>query len=167
MSDITVRSAHYDELERIGQISVEAYVADGLLDSDGIYEQYLRDAASRFEQAELLVAVDDGGTLLGSVTVARSGTAFAQVAREGELEFRMLATSLAARGRGIGALLTRAVADRARALGCGRVVLYVVDTNTRAIGLYRKLGFQRLAERDWQPHPSVRLVAFGLDLEPP
>lgn len=167
MSDIAIRPARHDEIDAIGQLSVDAYVANGLLDSDGVYERYLRDAASRFEQAELLVAIDADDILLGSVTIARHGAPFAQVAHPGELEFRMLVTSGEARGRGIGELLTRSVIDRARELGCRRVVLCVVDSNARAIALYQRLGFWRLPERDWQPHPSVRLIAFGLDLQPP
>lgn len=167
MSEISVRLVRWHELERIGEIVVDAYVADDLLDEDRVYETVLRDSAGRFERAELLVAVDDDEALLGSVTVARHGTPYAQVAHEGELEFRMLAAAVAARGRGIGELLTRAVIDRGRELGCRRVVLCVDDVNVRAIRLYRALGFQRMPERDWQPHPSVRLIVFGLDLEPP
>lgn len=166
MSEVSVRLARWDELERIGEIVFDAYVADGLLDEDRVYAKVLRDSASRFERAELLVAVDDDDTVLGSVTVAPHGTPYAQVAHEGEVEFRMLAAAVAARGRGIGELLTRAVIDSGREQGYRRVVLCVADANVRAIRLYRALGFERLPERDWQPHPSVRLAAFGLELEP-
>ncbi len=103
--------------------------------------------------------------MLGTVTVAPHWTPLAQIARDGEMEFRMLSTSVAARGRGVGELLIRAVVDRARELACHRVVLCVVDGNAKAIRLYRRLGFVRLPERDWQPVPDVQLIAFGLDVE--
>ncbi|GAA5109217.1 GNAT family N-acetyltransferase [Haloechinothrix salitolerans] len=163
-ADISVRSARRDEVEATAEIAVAAYRAEGLLDDDSHYEPVLRDAASRYEQAELLVAVDGDDTILGTVTVAPSGTPMSQIARDGELEFRMLSTSVAARGRGVGELLTRAVIDRARELGCHRVVLCVIDENAKAIRLYHRLGFVRLPERDWQPAPGVQLVAFGLDV---
>lgn len=165
MSEVTVRLARPHEVGRAGEIAAEAYLAEGLLDDAGDYETHLRDAADRAERAELLVAVDDSGIVLGSVTVARSGTPYARIARDGELEFRMLASAPSVRGRGIGELLTRAVLDRSRELGCARVVLGVADNNARAIRLYERLGFQRLPERDWSPVPGVRLHGFALELE--
>lgn len=162
MSEISVRPARPDEVGQAGEIAVAAYLADGLLDNADDYESHLRDAADRAANAELLVAVDDDGTVLGSVTVARYGTKYAQIARADELEFRMLATAVPARGRGVGELLTRAVLNRARELGCRRVVLCLVDANIKARRLYERLGFTRLPERDWSPVPGLRLLAFGL-----
>lgn len=160
--EVTVRPARADEVAATAEIALAVYRAEGLLDDDSGYEATVRDAATRYEQAELLVAVDDTDTVLGSVTVAVSGTPMAQIARHGELEFRMLSRSTAARGRGVGELLTRAVIERAHELGRTRVVLCVIDQNAHAIRLYRKLGFARLPERDWQPAPGVQLIAFGL-----
>lgn len=85
MSEVSVGLARWGELDRIGEIVLDAYVADDLLDEDRVYEAVLRDSAGRFEHAELLVAVDDDETVLGSITIARHGTAYAQVAHEGEL----------------------------------------------------------------------------------
>ncbi|MGH3518958.1 MAG: GNAT family N-acetyltransferase [Haloechinothrix sp.] len=164
MSEISVRIARPNEIERAGEIVAEAYLADGLLANAGDYEDHLRDAGDRAANAELLVAVDSDGTVLGSVTVAPHGTKYAEVARQGELEFRMLATAVAAQGRGVGELLTRAVLGRARELGCQRVVLCLMESNVRAQRLYGRLGFTRLPERDWRPHPGLRLLAFGVEL---
>ncbi|MPY77028.1 MAG: GNAT family N-acetyltransferase [Actinophytocola sp.] len=164
-AEITIRPARRDEVDTTAEVTIDAYRAEGLLDDDSHYVATLRDAMTRYEQAELLVAVDGDDTMLGTVTVAPSGTPLSQIARDGELEFRMLSTSVAARGRGVGELLTRAVIDRARELGCGRVVLCVVDKNAKAIRLYDRLGFTRLPERDWQPAPGVQLIAFGVDTD--
>ena len=30
--------------------------------------------------------------------------------------------------------------------------------------IYQRHGFQRLSERDWEPHPGIRLIAFRKDL---
>jgi ribosomal protein S18 acetylase RimI-like enzyme len=43
-----------------------------------------------------------------------------------------------ARGRGIGAAITVAMLNRAKAAGCGRAVLH---SSERAVGLYRRAGF--------------------------
>lgn len=160
---VTVRPARDDELERAGELTAAAYLADGFVRPDGPYLAVLADARSRAQQAELLVAVDDRDRLLGTVTVSEPGTAYAEVSRPGELEFRMLGVDPAARGRGIGELLTRAVIDRARRRGDHRVVLCSAEAMHAAHRLYRRLGFSRLPERDWSPAPGLQLLAFGKD----
>ncbi len=148
----------------MGDLTVQAYVADGGLSAGDPYAEHLRDAASRAREAELLVAVGPG--LLGTVTVCEPGTPWAEVSLPGELEFRMLAVAPAARGRGVGELLTRAVLDRAVAAAVHRVVLCSSDHMHAAHRLYRRLGFSRIPERDWSPSPAVSLLAFALDLRP-
>lgn len=164
MSEVTVRPARPEEFELIGELSVQAYVGGGVIPHDHTYVPHLRNVARRAEGAELLVAVDGEDAVLGTVTVARPGSPAAEIARAGELEFRMLATAPGARGRGIGELLTRAVIDRARELGLACVVLSVADDNARAARLYQRLGFQREPERDWAPVPDVWLLVMALDL---
>lgn len=162
MSEFTIRSARPAELERVGGLTVRAYRASGLLDFDYDYSRELADTTRRAELAELLVAVDADGTLLGTVTIAQPGTEFAEVAGPGDLEFRMLATDPQARGRGVGEALTRAVVDRARELGRTRVVLCSRDVMTTAHRLYTRLGFTRIPEHDWVPVPGVVLWAFAM-----
>lgn len=162
--DVVVRPARQDELTEIGAITVAAYEADGLLVADPEYVHELSDAARRAEQAELLVAITAEGEVLGSVTVTPPGSAFAEISRDGELEFRMLSTAPAARGRGVGEALAKAVVGRARELGARRVVLCSLESMTTAHRLYTRLGFARIPDRDWQPAPGFWLRAFGLDL---
>ena len=164
MADLIIRPAEESDLPAIGALTVEAYRVDGFLEGTGGYAAHLADAAARFRDAALLVAVDDAGTLLGSVTVVLPGTPFAEISRPGELEFRMLAVSQAARGRGVGEALVRAVMDRARAAGIGRVVLSSSEKMRAAHRLYQRLGFTRLPERDWEPIPGVSLVAYECEV---
>lgn len=164
MSEITIRAARPEEFELIGEMSVQAYVGGGVIPHDHVYVPHLRDVARRVDGAELLVAVDGDDVVLGTVTIGQHGSRAAEIARKDELEFRMLATSPAARGRGVGELLTRAVLDRARELGLPRVVLSVADDNARAARLYERLGFQREPERDWAPVPDVWLLVMGIDV---
>lgn len=251
MADLHIRPAREADLAVVGELTLAAYRDDGLLDSES-YGEVLRDAESRYREAELLVAVaaddtggmdgsgetggagetvgadqagqtggvsqaggagqaggtggsggmggsgdtsrtgeaggsgevgglsgsgrtgDAGGTgspggpgstggpgeVLGTVTVVLPGTPYSEVSAPGEIEFRMLAVSRSARGRGVGEALVRAVFDRARAVGASRVVLSSSTHMLAAHRLYERLGFVRQPERDWSPLPGVELVAY-------
>jgi ribosomal protein S18 acetylase RimI-like enzyme len=163
MSDVTVRPARPSEFERAGEVSVAAYAADGPLDDR--YRRALADAATRAREADLLVAVNADGGVVGTVTVCLPGTPWAEISRPGELEFRVLAVDPAARGRGVGSALAEAVIQRARELGATRVVLSSDVGMHTAQRIYTRLGFSRLPDRDWSPRPGVDLIAFGLDLD--
>ncbi|WP_461122251.1 GNAT family N-acetyltransferase [Saccharothrix stipae] len=166
MADIVVRPAREDEWAAAGAITVAAYRADRHIDSHtGGYADTLVDTRTRAREAELLVAVDVEKTVLGTVTVVRPGTPYAEVSRDGEVEFRMLAVSPSARGRGVGEALVRAVIVRARELGARRLVMSSSEHMTTAHRLYQRLGFQRLPERDWRPVPGVDVTALGFSLE--
>ncbi|WP_037367185.1 GNAT family N-acetyltransferase [Amycolatopsis orientalis] len=160
MSEIEIRPARREEFDAVGEVTVEAYRVEGFFEVDAAYEAKLRDAAGRAEHAELLVAVDPGGEVLGSVAIVQPGSELAEISRPGELEFRMLAVAEAARGRGIGESLTQAVLDRGRELGVDRVVMSSLDVMRKAHRLYERMGFRRLPERDWHPHPGVNLIAY-------
>ncbi|MBB3052370.1 ribosomal protein S18 acetylase RimI-like enzyme [Prauserella isguenensis] len=164
MSEVRVRTAKPGEYDAIGELTVEAYTAGGHLADDVGYDASLRDVAGRAVTAEVLVAVDGDDVVLGSVTVAEAGTPKAEVARAGELEFRMLAVSPHAQGRGVGEVLTRAVVDLARERRIVRVVLSSRDRMTAAHRLYERLGFTRAPELDWEPHPGIPLWGFAMDV---
>jgi ribosomal protein S18 acetylase RimI-like enzyme len=166
MADLIIRPATEADLPAVGSVTVEAYRAEGFVGDHDDYATLLADAASRFRDAELLVAQDESGTVLGSVTVVRPGTPYAEVSRPGELEFRMLAVTAAARGRGVGETLVRAVIDKARETGATHVVLSSSEKMLAAHRLYERLGFTRLPERDWSPLPGVdlRAYAYGIPL---
>ncbi|MEU5261323.1 GNAT family N-acetyltransferase [Amycolatopsis sp. NPDC021455] len=164
MSDVEIRPPRPEEYAAAGEVTVRAYAVDGHLVAGIGYDVELRDVARRVRQAEVLVAVDETGEVLGTVTVVRPESDYAEVSRPGELEFRMLAVAPSARGRGIGEALTRAVLDRARALGAHRVVLSSQEGMRSAHRLYERLGFTRLAERDWQVLPHVTLIAYQIDV---
>ncbi|WP_455356008.1 GNAT family N-acetyltransferase [Streptomyces sp. SYSU K217416] len=164
--DITIREARPEEYEELGEITAQAYLGDGLLDfgEDDDYLHVLRNVARRARDAEVLVAVREG-KLLGSVTFAPPGSAWADIAREGETEFRMLAVARAGRGRGAGEALVRACIERARAIdGVGRLVLSTTPAMRGAHRIYERLGFVRTPERDWEPIPDLPLLTYELEL---
>jgi ribosomal protein S18 acetylase RimI-like enzyme len=165
MTTLTIRHAWPEELDAVGELTLRAFVDGGHIHPEDVhYAPVLRDAADRVQKAELLVAVE-GDKVLGSVTLARHGGTYADLARPGELEFRMLATAPEASGRGVGRSLVQAVVDRAHEDGCVRVVMCSQESMTIAHRLYRTLGFHRLPDRDWEPVPGLHLLTFGLELE--
>ncbi|QUH04606.1 GNAT family N-acetyltransferase [Saccharopolyspora erythraea] len=162
-STITVRPVGPDDFEAVADLTARAYVDGGHLSADDGYVRRLRDVADRARRAELLVAVE-GGRVLGSVTLARGEGDYANIARRGEMEFRMLAVAPEASGRGVGRALVRAVVDRARVEGHERVVLTSQASMTVAHGLYERFGFRRAPDRDWEPEPGLHLMAYVLEL---
>ena len=115
----------------------------------------LLDAESRADDAELLVAVNDGDDIIGTVTVCRPGNDLADIARPGEIEVRMLAVADHFAHQGVGSLLMEHVHERARNEHFEAVVLSVIATNTAAIRFYRRLGYRPEPERDWLPRADM------------
>ena len=158
---LVVRPARPDELDEVGRLTVEVYVAGGHAKPAGTYAAELADAAWRARNAELLVAIDASGKVLGTITVCVPGSPVANMSRPGELEFRMLAVARGARRRGVGEALVKFVLRRAAAIGAHSVVLCSAQGMHAAHRLYARLGFCRLPERDWEPVPGMTLLAFG------
>jgi ribosomal protein S18 acetylase RimI-like enzyme len=158
-----VRPARPDELEAVGLLTLEAYAADSGMTAEHPYAATLLDAGARARDAVLLVAEEDGA-LLGTVTFVRPGTPFAEIGGPGEAEVRTLAVAPAARGRGVGRLLSDECVRRARDEGCAAVVLSSASWMAAAHRLYQRMGFVRTPELDWRPRPDIDLITFRLDL---
>ncbi len=150
----------------MARLTVAAYETDGQLKSETGYADVLADVAGRAAHGEILVATDpDTGELLGAVTFVRPGSRYAELCGPGEAEFRMLAVDPAAQGRGAGAALVEACVARATELGCTALVICVRDGYAEAAHrLYRRRGFVRVPEQDWEPFPGVALLALRLSL---
>jgi ribosomal protein S18 acetylase RimI-like enzyme len=160
---IEIRLARPEELEQVGDLTAAVYVAAGFISPGGAYLRRLRDAASRAREAELVVAVHDGQPT-GTVTYCRHGSAWAQLTVPGEAEFRMLAVVPASRGLGLGEALVRHCVRRAQEDGCTMLRLSTEPVMHAAHRIYRRLGFTRTPERDWQPLPDLELLTYALEL---
>lgn len=156
---LEVRLARPEELDAVGELTVRAYSAFTLGPTDP-YVAVLRDAAARAAGGELWVAVD-GERLLGNVTSCPPGSAYREVARDDEGEFRMLAVDPEARGAGAGSALAHHCEERARAHGARGMALSTLAAMGDAHRIYRRLGYDRDPARDWSPLPGVDLLAFS------
>ena len=161
-SPVTVSPASPADHERIGELTAGVYTAEGHA-SPGYAEQ-LADVAGRADRAQLLVARDADGQVVGSVALVLAGD-FGEITESpDEAAFRMLVVDPAARGLGVGELLVRSCLDRARAAGRRRMVLSTAPGMTAAHRLYERMGFTRLPERDWSPAPGIDLRVYALEL---
>ncbi len=145
---VTVRVVEPEDLEPVGRLPVHAYLADDLLSPDDDYLDELRDAARRADEATVLVAVA-GDRIVGTITLAPAGSAYAEIARPGEFELRMLAVDPEVRGRRIGEMLMRAAIERGIGWGAHAVVLSTLPSMTSAQRMYERMGLRRTPDRDW------------------
>ncbi|HEY6696740.1 MAG TPA: GNAT family N-acetyltransferase [Acidimicrobiales bacterium] len=161
-----IRPVRPDEHQALGDLTFAAYAAiDPAVVEEADYVGELRDVAGRVADAEVLVAVDDAGMVLGGVTyVPGPDSPWAEFSEPQGAGIRMLAVAPASQGRGVGAALSRACVDRARATGRSQIVLHSTDRMTAAHRLYERLGFARDASLDWEPVPGFWLRGFRLRL---
>jgi GNAT superfamily N-acetyltransferase len=97
---------------------------------------------SRLENAATYVAVDDDGTLSGSVTGIDDRH------ESGGREVVAMWVAPESRGRGVGEALIGAVVEWARELDAPAIALWVADGNDRARRLYERVGFRDTGQRD-------------------
>jgi GNAT superfamily N-acetyltransferase len=166
---VEIRSVRPDEHERLGEITAVAYRAINPAHADADlddYEAELRDVAGRAAGADVLVAVDGDGAVLGGVTyVGDRSSPFAEFDEPEAAGIRMLAVAPAAQGRGVGEALTRACIDRAVAAGRAQMILHSTDWMTTAHRIYERLGFRRDPSLDQHVDGEFWLRAFRLRLD--
>lgn len=163
---ILIRPAVPADYDAVARITRDAYLAAGYFaDADHPYMLQIQDVAARAAQATVWVA-ERAGRVVGSVTLAVAGEPFADIALADELEFRMLVVDPAVQRSGAGRAMVDAIIAHAKALdGINAVALTTGLTWESAHGLYRKIGFQRVPERDWfVPDTDIKLLVYRLDV---
>jgi ribosomal protein S18 acetylase RimI-like enzyme len=157
-----IRPATPADFPAIAALTVAAYRGDGQTQPEHPYEKSLADVATRAGAGELFVFERDG--VEGAVLFVMPGSRYAELSTDGEAEFRMLAVSPHAQGRGVGEALVRACLERAREQGCESVVISVNSISQPAQRLYARLGFVREPGLDWTPIPGVHLLGMRCNL---
>jgi GNAT superfamily N-acetyltransferase len=165
-STLLIRPATESDYPHIARITVDSYLHAGHFENpDHEYLQFVQQVAARHAAAEILVAERDG-VVIGSVTLVREGTEYADIARSGELEFRMLVVDPVVQRSGAGRALLNAVIDRARDIeGVHTVSLTTGGHWAAARALYETDGFVHAPERDWfVPDTEIVLVVYTFEL---
>lgn len=158
-ASLTVRLATAADVSEVAAITVQAYLEEGYVSAEDAYIEQLRDAASRLVEAELWVA-ELAGAVAGAVAFCPPGSAYRELAVEGEGEFRMLAVSPASRGQGVARALVQRCLDRCVELDLTDLVLCSMPEMTPAHALYTSLGFVRDPALDWVVSTGVTLIGF-------
>jgi GNAT superfamily N-acetyltransferase len=118
------------------------------------YQQDIRDTITQDDQAERIVAEQDG-VVVGSVILYPAGTVFhlsdEQAVTLQHPEIRLLAVAPAYRRRGIGVALVEACIERARQVGVEAITLHTIEFMQVAMRMYERMGFVRAPELDFRP----------------
>lgn len=164
---LEIRRIRPEEHDLVGELIVEGYAHNGYLTMpDGSYDQeyaaMLAASAERDAGAELWLAVESD-QILGCVTWCPVGSPYRELAvNDSQGEFRGLAVSPAARGRGAGRALVGHCLDLAGEEGLSEVVLCSLPEMTTAHRLYESFGFIRRPDLDWSPFEGVTLWGFSI-----
>ncbi|MGH3651855.1 GNAT family N-acetyltransferase [Glutamicibacter sp.] len=166
--ELTVERATPADYQCVGELTAESYFAAGHFSSpEDEYLNFVRKVAQRAAQSEIYV-VRRAGVIIGSMTLIRAGSDYADIARADELEIRMLSVDPAAQRSGVGRTMVVAAIERARLLpGINAVSLTTGSSWVSARSLYESLGFVHYPERDWVvPDTDIELVVYAYSLRP-
>jgi GNAT superfamily N-acetyltransferase len=105
---VTLRLAAPSDFPEVRRITQDAYLQAGHFTADHPYMSVLEDVEHRAEHAQVWVA-EAAGKVVAAVTLTFAGQPYSEIARDGELEFRMLAVDPAHQGGGVGRAVVRGV----------------------------------------------------------
>jgi len=164
-----IRLIQDDEIAEVSALIVDSYTS--AYEINDRYREELGQVAERVATQQVWVARDaQNDELLGTVSTPLPGELLNDYPQPGDMDLRLLATSQAARGRGVGKALVDHCAALARERGATRLVLHTNAEMDLAIALYQRMGFSRLTdiENDFPYPPAVwyPVQVYGLALSP-
>lgn len=114
---------------------------------------------------ELLVAVSTDGQLAGAVVyfgdMQHYGSGGIATKEKNAAGFRLLAVSNAARGQGVGKMLTNACIDKTKEKQRSQLIIHTTKAMQTAWKMYEGLGFKRSEDLDFM---QGELPVFGFRL---
>jgi hypothetical protein len=108
---VTLRRAAPTDYPEVRRITREAYLRAGHFAADHPYTSVLEDVEHHAEHAEVWVA-EAAGRMVAAVTLTFAGQPYSEIAKDGELEFRMLAVDLRIRAAMLGPATARHRGDQ-------------------------------------------------------
>jgi ribosomal protein S18 acetylase RimI-like enzyme len=159
---VSVREATATEFAAVDALARAVYVEEGYTAAEHV--EVVLGAAERSRDARVLVACDESGTMLGTVTLVLDDGPARRMSFAGEAEIRLLAVSKDARGRGAGSELVRECLSRARARGRARCVLCTQPSMAAAHRIYERAGFMRDPSRDFTTPAGAEMLVYVIDL---
>ena len=166
--DIRVRDARDDERAAVSDLTLRAYAEYGAAMTPSAWtalDGAVHAALDSDAEMHRIVA-ECGGGLVGSVLLfPAAADAYGDLtSRMRWPEVRLLAVPPEARGLGVGRVLMDECVRRARAMGAAELGLHTSASMRAAISLYRRMGFERAPEFDFQPPGAELVEAYRLHL---
>lgn len=166
-----VRNARPEEFQIVGQLMVRVYSQLEGFPNEAQQPEYFQMLANIGEwsakpETELLVAVLHDKNIHGAVVYFNDmkfyGSGGTATQEKNSAGFRLLAVEPAARGRGVGKLLTNACIKKAAVNQRDKVVIHTTKAMQTAWKMYEKRGFQRSEDLDFM---QGELPVFGFRLQ--
>lgn len=166
---VFVRDATEADRPAIGEVTKAAYAEYAEVMAPSAWEGLraaVERALAREDGAERIVA-EAGGQIVGSVLLYPGGMdAYGGAVKPAPWpEVRLLAVSPSARGRGVGKVLMDECIRRARAAGATEIGVHTSASMAVAIEMYRRMGFRRQPDYDFQPPGAELVEAYSLALD--
>ena len=153
---ITLRQARRPADWRQARALIEEYAA--ALGHDLSFQNI----AHELKHLDAEYSAPDGAFLLACEQQAVLGCVGVRRFGPGDGEIKRLYVAPAARGRGIGAMLARAIVAEARRLGYARLLLDTLAFMQEAQSLYASLGFRPTAAYRFNPLPGASYYELAL-----
>lgn len=158
MNMYSIRPARSEEFTKIGELMVTVYSSLPGFPTPAEQPSYynlLRNVGLLTEKPEvsLLVATTPSDEIAGTVVyvgdIQHYGSGGIATREYNSAGFRLLAVTDAARGKGVGKLLTQACIDKARQQGRSQLILHTTRAMQTAWKMYERLGFSRSEDLDF------------------
>jgi GNAT superfamily N-acetyltransferase len=148
-----IREATPEDFGEVARITLDAYRALPTWIGDW-YAGILADVDARAAANTLLVAEDEDGRILGSVTLVMEGGSWFEwrFGEDGDCGFRMLAVDPPAQGKGVGSALMQPVLERSDTEG---VPCFVESSKDRNVPFYARHGFEVTGEIRIPAGPTI------------
>ncbi|HYR10478.1 MAG TPA: GNAT family N-acetyltransferase [Longimicrobium sp.] len=164
---LVIRDARPEDRDAIRALTLQAYEQYATIMEPDAWAGLAGaiDAGLDAEGADRIVAERDG-RLLGSVALFPPA-ANAYPDETGPASWpvlRLLAVSPEARGMGVGQALVEECVRRARRMGATELGLHTSRSMAAAIRMYRRMGFVRAPDHDFQPPGAELVEAYRLPL---
>ncbi|HEV7587703.1 MAG TPA: GNAT family N-acetyltransferase [Longimicrobium sp.] len=165
---VLLRDAREADLAAVRALTLQAYAEYAQVMEPSAWaglEQAVRRTVESDSNAARIVAEHEG-TIVGSVMLFPPSTSTygGSVEAPPWPELRLLAVSPEARGMGVGRLLVDECVRRARASGATELGLHTSRSMATAIAMYRRVGFVRAPEHDFQPEGAELVEGYRLRL---
>ncbi|HEU4884419.1 MAG TPA: GNAT family N-acetyltransferase [Longimicrobium sp.] len=168
-AELLIRDARPDERDAIRTLTMQAYEQYASVMEPDAWAGLAGAVQAGLDApgADRIVA-ERGGRLLGCVALFPPD-ADAYPGEGGAVaswpELRLLAVAPEARGAGVGQALVEECARRARRMGASELGLHSSRSMAAAIRMYRRMGFVRAPDHDFQPEGAELVEGYRLPLE--